>query len=147
MKAQKSNKLTKNILSGILITSVILLFTACAKKITFLPSPVVPAAKGSIHIKKDNNNNYIIKMQILDLAEVERLQSDKATYVVWMETNEGNTENIGQLKSSTSFFSKQHQASLKTISSYKPVKIFITAENDINAQYPDKQVVLSTDRF
>ena len=147
MNKQKSNKMTKNILSGILITTVILLFTQCTKKITFLNSSVVPAAKGSVSIKTDNNKNYIIKIRILDLAEVERLQSSKATYVVWMETDKGNFENIGQLKSSTSFFSKQHQASLKTASSYKPVKVFITAENDINAQHPDKQIILSTDKF
>jgi len=147
MNAQKSNKMTRKILSGILVTTIILLFTTCTKKISFLNSSVVPAAKGSVNIKTDSNKNYIIKIQISDLAEVERLQSSKATYVVWMETDKGDFVNIGQLKSSTSFFSKQHQASLKTASSYQPVKLFVTAENDINAQYPDKQIVLSTDRF
>ncbi|MEL7589344.1 MAG: hypothetical protein AAGU19_21700 [Prolixibacteraceae bacterium] len=137
----------RNILSGILITTAMLLFTTCTKKVAFLNSSVVPAAKGSVSIKTDSNKNYILKIQVSDLAEVERLESSKVTYVVWMETDKGNFENIGQLKSATSFFSKQHQASLKTASSYKPAKVFITAESDINAQYPDKQIVLSTDRF
>jgi hypothetical protein len=147
MNAKGSNKLIKNIVSGILLTTFIVLFAACTKEISFLNSSVVPAAKGSVSITTDSNKNYILKIQVSDLAEVERLESSKATYVVWMETDKGNFENIGQLKSSASFFSKQHLASLKTASSYKPVKVFITAENDINAQYPDNQIVLSTGKF
>jgi hypothetical protein len=71
----------------------------------------------------------VIEVEIEDLAEVERLQLSKQTYVVWMETDRGNIENLGQLKSSRSFFSKQKTASLETVSSFKPVKIFVTAEN------------------
>ena len=62
-----------------------------------------------------------------------------------MVTNEGLTKNIGQLNSSKSFLSKNLKASLKTVSSFNPVKIFITAENDPGVQYPGYQVVLSTD--
>ena len=81
------------------------------------------------------------------MAEVERVQASKTTYVVWMETDEGNSENMGQLNSSTSFFSKRHSASLETVSSYKPVKIFITTEEGINVQYPGSQVALATENF
>jgi hypothetical protein len=126
---------------------MIIPFTSCAKKITFLNSSVVPAAKGFVKIKNDNNKNYIIKVNVSDLAEVERVQSSQTTYVVWMETDEGNAENMGQLTSSTSFLSKRHTASLETVSPYKPVKIFITTENGTNAQYPGEQVVLTTDAF
>jgi hypothetical protein len=43
--------------------------------------------------------------------------------------------------------SKQLKGSFKTVSSDKPVKIFITAEDDAAVQYPGTQVVLSTDKF
>lgn len=121
--------------------------TACAPKVTFLNSSVVPAAKGWVKVKQDNNKNYVIKVEIEDLAEVERLQSSKQTYVVWMETDRGNTENLGQLKSSKSFLSKQKTASLETVSSFKPGKIFITAEEGINIHYPGNQIILTTDNF
>ncbi|MCB2178229.1 MAG: hypothetical protein KQH57_20665 [Actinomycetales bacterium] len=98
-------------------------------------------------MKQDNNQNYIIKIEVSDLAEVERVQASKNTYVVWMETDQGNVENLGQLKSSTSFLSKRHTASLETATSYKPVKIFITTEEGINTQYPGRQVVLTTETF
>jgi hypothetical protein len=98
-------------------------------------------------VKKDNNKNYIIKVEVSDLAAVERVQASKTTYVVWMETDEGNAENLGQLKSSTSFLSKRHKGSLETVSSYKPVKIFITTEEGVNTQFPGRQVVLTTENF
>ena len=147
MKTQKMNSPIKSILLAVFAVIMIIPFTSCAKKYTFLNSTVVPGAKGYVKVKKDNNKNYIIKVEVSDLAEVERVQSSKTTYVVWMETDEGNAENLGQLKSSTSFLSKRHTASLETISSYEPVKIFITTEEGINVQYPGRQVVLTTGNF
>ena len=64
-----------------------------------------------------------------------------------MQTDRGNAENLGQLKSSRSFFSKQKTASLETVSSFKPVKIFVTAENGIDVRYPGNQIILTTDKF
>jgi hypothetical protein len=147
MKTEKLKGLKKNILLGLFLILMVVPLTSCAKKITFLNSTVVPAANGFVKVKQDNNKNYIIKVQVSDLAEVERVQSSQTTYVVWMETDEGNAENLGQLKSSTSFMSNRHSASLETVSPYKPVKIFITTENGTNSQYPGSQVVLTTDMF
>lgn len=147
MKAIRINYTTRNVSLGVLITLIVAFSSSCARKMTFSTSSVVPAAQGSVKVSKDNNKNYVIKISITNLAEVERLQPQKLTYVVWMVTNEGLTKNIGQLISSKSFLSKKLKASLKTVSSFKPVKIFITAENDPGIQYPGYQVVLSTDRL
>jgi len=147
MKTQKSNQTTKNFFSGILVITMMLLIASCATSESFLNSSVVPGAKGTVKVKTDNNQNYVIKVQIDDLAAVERLQTSKETYVVWMETERGNTENLGQLKSSTSFLSKRHTASLETISSFKPVRIFVTAENGLDIRYPDTVEILTTGTF
>jgi len=147
MKARKNKNPLKGILLAAFAVMMIIPFTSCAKKFTFLNSSVVPAAKGFVKVKKDNNKNFVVKIQVDDLAEVGQLQNSKLTYVAWMETNQGYAENLGQLKSSTSFFSNRHTASLETVSPYEPVKIFITSEDDINVQYPGKQVVLTTDNF
>jgi hypothetical protein len=138
---------TKSILLGILVIGMVLPFTASAKKIKFLPSTVVPAAKGYVKVKTDNNNNYVIKIDISDLADVERLQTSKASYVVWMETDQERIENLGQLNSSSGFLSKQMKATLETVSSYKPTKIFITVEEFSDAQMPGEEIILTTDRF
>ena len=84
----------------------------------------------------DNNNNYAIDISLTDLAEVTRLQPSKLTYIVWMVTDQELTKNIGQLHSSKGIISKQLKGNFKTVSSFKPVKIFITAEDDPNIQYP-----------
>jgi hypothetical protein len=126
---------------------LIFLSFSCSRKITFLTSPIVPAAQGFVKVKKDNNKNYLIKVHIANLAEVNRLQPSRNAYVLWMETDNHETKNIGQIKSSSGLFSSKLKASFETVSSSKPSKIFITAEDDADRQYPGMQVVLSTDRF
>ena len=126
---------------------ILLSFNSCAKNVSFLSSSVVPAARGTVKVKTDNNKNYAIDVSLTDLAEVTRLEPSKLTYIVWMDTDQGLTKNIGQLNSSKGFMSKQLKGTFKTVSSFKPIKIFITAEDDPNIQYPGTQVVLSTDKF
>ena len=121
--------------------------TSTAKKFKFKQSTVVPAAEGYAKVTTDSNENYLIKIEIVNLAGIERMESPKSTYVVWMETDKGRTENLGQLTSSRGFFSKQLQASLETVSSYQPARIFVTTESEINIRYPGKQVVLTTADF
>jgi hypothetical protein len=147
MKLQKTSRLRKYLFPGLIIIWLIFLSTACDQKISFLNSSVVPAAKGTVKVKQDKNKNYAIEVDIVDLAEIERLQSSKQTYIVWIETERGNSENIGQLKSSTGFLSKQHKATLKTVSSFKPVKLFVTAEDANDIRYPNSKVILTTDSF
>jgi hypothetical protein len=147
MRTQKINKIKNAIFYGMLVAMMMTFSTACAQKVKFLNSSVVPAAKGTVKVKQDKNKNYTIKVEIEDLAEVERLQSSNETYVVWMETDKGNTENLGQLKSSKSFLSKQKTASLETLSSFKPNKVFVTAESGINVRTPSGPIILTTDNF
>lgn len=145
MKTTQSN-FFKNMLLGLTATTLFL-FASCSKKISFLTSSVVPAARGDVTVKRDKNKNYVIALDISDLAEVNRLQPAKETYVVWIETDSQIVRNVGQIKSSTSLLSKKLRASFETVSSYQPYKIFITAENNPSAPYPGEQIVLSTNRF
>ena len=68
------------------------------------------------------------------------------TYVVWMETDETYVKNIGQINTSTGLLSKRLKSSFTTVSSIKPTKIFITAEEDGSIQYPGT-TVLTTANF
>ncbi len=137
----------RNISFTIAAAMMLFIFSSCSKKISFQTSSVVPAAKGTVKVKKDGNNNYQIKISIQNLAEPNRLQPSKSTYVVWMETDNNGTKNIGQINSSTGFLSSKLTASFEAVSSFKPQKIFLTAEDNAAIQYPGMQVVLSTDRF
>jgi hypothetical protein len=137
----------KNIVLGLFTTIAVISFSSCSKKINFLTSSVVPAARGYVEVKTDKNKNYVIQINLSNLAEVQRLQPAKQTYIVWMVTDEDVTKNIGQIKSSTGMMSKQLKASFETVTPFKPVKIFITAEDDAIISYPGTQVILSTDTF
>lgn len=147
MKTEKANTIIKSTLFAITAFIITVSLNSCSKKIAFLTSSVVPAARGTVKIKKDNNNNYDINIDLFNLAESKRLEPPKQAYVIWMETSENLMKNIGQINSSTGFLSQKLKANFNTVSSAKPVRIFITAEDDAAVQYPGMQVVLSTDRF
>lgn len=142
MQTVTSGPLTKNML-----TRIALAFEPSAKKITFLTSLVVTNAKGYVRIKTDNDHNYIVEIYLSGLAELTALQPPRQTYVVWMITDQDITKNIAQINSSTGFLSRQLTASFQTVSSFKPSKIFITAEDDVDILFPGSQVILSTDSF
>ncbi len=141
MEAIKLKSVTKNIFLGILVSLMILSFTSCATKMVFSNSPIVPGARGTVKVKSDKNKNYTIQIEISYLAEIEKLQPPKHTYVVWSVTKHELAKNLGRITSS-----KNLKASFKTVSSIKPTKIFITAEDDGNVQYPGSMVVLSTSK-
>ena len=125
----------------------LLFIGSCAQKASFMQSSVVPAAEGKVKIKQDNNQNYKIDVDITNLAEVEKVYSKNYSYVVWMETDEGRIEKLGQLVSSDGLFSKKLKASLETVSSYEPAKVFVTAERNENTLNPGNRVVLRTRNF
>jgi hypothetical protein len=147
MKTTLLNNLNKKIFLAFFIPMMVFLFSSCATSVSFLNSSIDPAARGTVKIKSDKNKNYAIQISLTDLAESKRLQPAKLTYVVWMVTDRDQTKNMGQLNSSRSTFSKQLRGNFKTVSSFKPIKIFITAEDDAGAQYPGTQVILTTNQF
>lgn len=137
----------KNTGLSVCLIALILAMTSCAKKINFLNSSVVPGAHGNVKVKKDNNKNYVIKIQLSDLADVSRLEPPKKAYIVWMDTDEQQAKNMGQINTSGNMLSSRKKSSFETVSPTKPTRIFITAEDDNTIQYPGSQVVLSTERF
>jgi len=110
----------------------------------FETSREVPAAEGAVKVKKDNNNNYKVSLKIIRLSPAERLSPPRNTYVVWMDTDLNGTINIGNIETSKGLFSKKLKSSLETVTPYKPVRFFITAENEKRIEYPGTQTVLRT---
>ena len=131
------------------ITSFVLLIllSSCARKINFTNSTIVPAARGTVEVKKDKNNNYAIDIDIRHLAEPNRLPEPKQLYVVWVESADNGIQNIGQLKTSTGLITETLKASMKAISPYKPTRVIITAEDQANIQSPGNYIVLNTTTF
>ena len=143
----KKNTQFKSSLLKIFILAMVISICSCTKKISFLNSSLVPAARGYVEINSDKNKNNVIEIHLTDLAEVQRLEPPRRTYVVWTITNQNMIKNLGQIKSSSGMISKQLKASFRTVTSFNPTRVFITAEDDANTQYAGKQIVLSTKNF
>lgn len=141
MKIISQHSFKKHLFFGIMTLMMIFILGSCARKIAFQTSSVVPSAEGVVKVKKDNNNNYTINIELSNLVDPGRLMPAMKTYVIWMDSDQEKFKNIGQINSSTGFLSKRLKASFETVSPSKPTKIFITAENDGNALYPGTQVL------
>jgi hypothetical protein len=126
---------------------MILLLSSCATKVPFQYSAEAPAARGTAKVKKDNNNNYMISVELVNLSEADRLVAPKTAYVVWMASGTNSAKNLGKIQSESSMISKTLKASFETVSAEKPTKIFITSEEDGNASYPSSSVILTTNNF
>ena len=104
----------------------------------------MPAAQGAVKVSRDGNNNYSLDVSVTNLAEPSRLQPKKELYVVWLVTKENITKNVGQLRSSSGFFSSTLEGKLTTVSPFKPEYVFITAEDNAAILYPVGTVILTT---
>lgn len=139
----KTIKFTSNWKQFVLVVSMLLIvitFSSCSHKTVFNTSSVIPAARGEVKVKKDKNNNYKIELQISYLAEPERLQPPKKTYVVWLVGEDRNDPiNIGRIEGN-----KKLKVKFETVSSIKPKRLFISAEDDYATQFPSYMIVLET---
>lgn len=147
MKKITYHKDALKIFISLIVMMFILVFTSCSKKVAFQTSSIVPAARGDVKIKKDENKNYRIQIKLENLAEVNRLEPSKSVYVVWMETDGARVKNIGKIKSDSKFLSSKLKASFETVSPLKPTKIFITAEDSADIQFPGMQLIMETRNF
>jgi hypothetical protein len=136
---------TNPLILFIIIVIMVMSASSCARRMTFTTSRIVPSAEGRVKIKKDKNDNYAIELKVRHLPDSKRLDPPRKTYIVWMETVRNGTRNIGNLNTSSGLFSKTLKSSLNTVSPYKPVSFFITAENTEGITYPNGEVVLRTE--
>jgi hypothetical protein len=140
MKAIQFTIAWKQFVLVVSILLVVITFSSCSNKTIFNTSSIIPAARGDVKVKKDNNNNYTISLELSYLAEPERLQPAKKAYVVWLVGEDTTVPiNIGQIVGD-----KKLKVSFNTVSAIQPKKIFITAEDDYTAQFPSYMIVLET---
>ncbi|MBA2744744.1 MAG: hypothetical protein H0U44_00830 [Flavisolibacter sp.] len=121
--------------------------TSCARKINFVASPIVPSAEGRVKVKKDNNNNYSVDLEVKHLADPSKLAQPHSIYMVWMDTESNGVQKLGQLNTSSGLLNSTMKASMETSTPYKPVRIFITGENGADLPFPGNYVVLTTSSF
>ena len=144
MKTIKINNHTAGFFPVGILLLISFMLPSCARKMSFQTSTVVPAAEGSVKVKKNKNKNYDINLSVIRLADPSRLDPPKKVYIVWMNTEQNGTKEVGQLNTSSSLLSKTMKSSLKTSVPFQPTGFFITAEDDADMHSPSGQVVLKT---
>jgi len=120
---------------------------AQAQKVYFKASTVVPAAEGTVKVSTNKDKGYNVDINIFHLAGPQRLQPTARTYIVWMDTEQNSTKNLGEMQSKDGFLSNTLKASLKTTTPFKPTRIFVTAEDVAAVSNPHGQQVLTTRTF
>jgi hypothetical protein len=142
---RKRNPAVLTLSSLTLMLFITITFSACARKIDFGSSQLVPGADGYIKLSSDNNKNTSISVKVYHLAPVEMLNPPGKVYVFWMTTDHDGIRNIGQLKNMNLLFSRVRKAGLKTVTAFKPKNFFITAENSGTVTEPRQEIVLKTE--
>ncbi len=111
------------------IIVVAALMTSCASTVNFPVSQEAPGAEITAKIKKQGETNYFITITANNLADSKRLNPPKNFYVIWAVSSTGVTRNVG-------YFIQENavKSTYKASFPYRPVEIFITAE-DVEAVY------------
>jgi len=112
-------------LKKIAIIGIIALITSCSSTTKFPISQVTPAADITVKTKKQDKPNYLVTITANNLAASERLDPPKKTYVIWAVSKAGVVRNVGH-------FTQQNavKSTYKASFPYKPIEIFITAEEE-----------------
>lgn len=122
----------------ICLTSVLLCVVAyAAKKYPMTAASIVPGARATVEIGKDDNGNTKLKISVRHLANLENLTPRASAYVVWLQERDGNAQNQGQLK-----MDKNLKATFETSTPLKSFDVFVTAEQDARATSPSGPEVL-----
>ena len=119
------------ILNTVIVTAIVALWISCTSAVKFPISSTVPSAEIKVKKKQDENNNYMIELTAENLADPSRLDPPGSVYSVWVVSEDGETNNIGQLINKNS-----EKAVLETLTPYNAKEIFITAESSGELNYP-----------
>ncbi len=124
-----------------------LLFSSCSKRISFPPSAVVPGVEPKAKVKKTDDGDYRVSLDVNHLVRPEQLSPPKKHYVVWINTENQGVRNIGELKNRSGMMANTRKASFERTIGFKPTQIFVTSENSTDVQFPGDETVFRSETF
>src|SRR5260370_25408350 len=110
---------------------------ATAQKFAMKAAPLGPSARGEVKVSRDRNNNTKVDLKVDHLAKPDRLAPPKTVYVVWIQSENKEPENKGQLTVGDDL-----KGQFKTSTSSHAFDIFVTAEDNAQATAPSGAEVL-----
>jgi hypothetical protein len=100
----------------------------------------VPAAHGTLQVKRDTSNaNTQLDVKVWDLANPRQLTPPENVYVVWVRPRNGVVEKEGALQVGNDL-----KAELKATTTATDADVFITGETDETVSSPSGPEVLHT---
>jgi len=123
---------------------ITLTLSSCSKTLRFNISPVLPSAVGTVKLSTDDNKNRTMTLNIKNLVDPQRLTPPKKIYVVWMQTKNDGTRNLGSLVGSEGYFSSTRTATFSSVITGEPLRFFVTAEESAQVSGPGPVTVLTT---
>lgn len=114
------------------IILAVVLVTSCGSTKTFPVSSSVPAADITVKTQKQGKPNYLVTITANNLAASDRLNPPKQIYVIWAVSSSGITRNVGHFTQKNA-----EKSTYKASFPYKPVEIFITAEDEEGLCMPE----------
>ena len=123
-------------------TLSLLLCAACAHKVAFENSPLVPAADAKVKARFDRNQNSMVELDFKHLARAEWLTPPRALYVVWAEGSNGRLFQLGQLR-----VNDNRRAQFLGTTPLNHFRLIVTAEDDPLPERPSLPYMLATDYF
>lgn len=110
------------------------------KNVKMMAGTDTPAAQGTINVRHGDNHNTKLDIKVHALAQPSSLHPPANVYVVWVQPPGQNPKNAGEIAVNNNL-----DGELKAVTPYKRFKVFITAEQNAQAESPQGPQVLSAD--
>jgi hypothetical protein len=101
------------------------------KKVEMKTSSTVPAAEGRAILDHDRNKNVQVTLEVRHLAKPQSLAPAKDTYVVWIQPEGQEANNVGVLR-----VNDELKGDFRTTTPYKKFDLFVTAEDSPTVSSP-----------
>ena len=101
------------------------------KKFDMKTSSTVPAAEGRAIVEHDRNKNVQVTLEVRHLAKPQSLAPAKGTYVVWIQPEGQEPNNVGVLR-----VNDELKGDFRTTTPYKKFDLFVTAEDSPTVSTP-----------
>ena len=144
---QRSFTIWQTAYATILAAIWVMVMSSCGGTADLLTASFIPATRAYVKVKQDRHDRYVIQVVLHHLIQQPEKQSARQTYVVWMVSECDGIYNLGALKVSSFLSPSAFKTTFRPGRYEKPVRIYITVEDDPDIIFPENGIVYSTSRF
>jgi hypothetical protein len=99
-----------------------------------------PASEGTALLADAPNGNTALRLKVKHLAPAKKVVEDAEVYVVWVQPEDGQPQNVGVLT-----VNDELEGMLNTVTPFKKFRVTVTPEKSGQVQEPTNEEVFSSD--